>query len=102
MWPAARNGLGSELLDPGSSRPVPAAQFGASLLAHVSDTLGSGGEGTRIRHLLHRSLAHGSGADWQRREYSRRANAVDVVMAAIAETQGRTPDKDPGATPATS
>lgn len=102
MWLAARNGLGSELLDPGSSRPVPVAQIGASLLAHVSDALGPGGEGTRIRHLLHRSLAHGSGADWQRREYSRRANAVDVVMAAIAETQGRASEEGPGATPATS
>lgn len=93
MWLAARNGLGSDLLDPHTSRPVPAGQVAASLLEHVSAALGTGGSDTRIRHLLHRSLTHGTGADRQRSEYSRRADMADVVRAAIAQTQGEDPRK---------
>ncbi|NVM98698.1 glutamate--cysteine ligase [Arthrobacter sp. SDTb3-6] len=97
MWLAARNGLGSELLDPSSFRPVPAAQVAAGLLSHLSAALGPGSEGTRIRHLLHRSLTRGTGADWQRREFARHVDRAEVVLAAIGETQGGRPGQGPKA-----
>jgi glutamate---cysteine ligase / carboxylate-amine ligase len=91
MWMAARNGLSGGLLDPLSSRPVPAGRVGKSLLEHVSGSLGTPAEEARIRHLLQRCLTRGTGADQQRRIYSQGNSCSDVVMAAIAETHVQAP-----------
>lgn len=88
MWKAARSGLGGELLDPLTLRPVPASRVGADLLEHISGSFAARGEEARLRHLLQLHLDRGSGADWQRLEHARRGITADVVRAAVWATQG--------------
>jgi carboxylate-amine ligase len=65
-WQAARSGVDSALLDPGSWRPRPAAEVLDRLVAHVAPALEDAGDLQRVRELLADVVARGTGARAQR------------------------------------
>jgi glutamate---cysteine ligase / carboxylate-amine ligase len=65
-WRAGRSGLDGTLLDPGSWRPVPAADVLGRLVAHVTPALEDAGDLDRVRELLADVLSRGTGARAQR------------------------------------
>jgi carboxylate-amine ligase len=87
-WRAARFGLTGELVDPSGSALMPAEQAVAELVEHVRPALVRSGDETLVEEGVRRLLARGTGADRQRRAFSRTASTADVIDAAIRWTDG--------------
>ncbi len=76
LWHAARNGLGGDLVDPGSLRLRPAADVVHALLRDASAGLGEHGDAERAGAAVERILSHGNGATRQRRAIARGGTAA--------------------------
>ncbi|MEO7753421.1 MAG: glutamate--cysteine ligase [Terracoccus sp.] len=88
-WQAGREGLGGVLLDPLSSRPRPAAEVVGALVDHVRSALVDAGDLEVVRAGLAWVLAHGTGAERQRRMLDHTGRLVDVVAHAVHATAGQ-------------
>ncbi len=84
-WQAARFGLGGDLLDPHSARPVPARTVLQSLLAYVEDGLAAAGDRDVVRNQVAATLDSGGSAARQRAALVR--GGLPAVLAhSVAET----------------
>ena len=88
-WQASRYGMGGELLDPLTSRPRPAADVVADLVAHVRPALEATGDDALVDEAVQRVLDHGTGADRQRQVMERTGDLSDVVAAVVRVTNGQ-------------
>ena len=82
-WVAARNGLGSELVDPETGAPRAAAEVVADLLSHVAESLEAAGDLARVQRFVERRLADGGGAALQRRAWQR--GGIDALLELYRE-----------------
>ncbi|MEE6280989.1 glutamate--cysteine ligase [Georgenia sunbinii] len=89
MWQASRHGVGENLLDPITSRPRPAADVLAALLAHVTPALTEYGDLDLVAAGVARVLDVGNGADHQRRVMARTGSLGDVVAAVVRTTHSQ-------------
>ncbi|MGY1810454.1 glutamate--cysteine ligase [Blastococcus sp. SYSU D00669] len=87
-WRAGRSGLTGELVHPRTGRPAPAAEVVGALLEHLRPALAAAGDEQRVAHGVARLLAHGTGADLQRRVHASSGDLAEVVRAAVAVTAG--------------
>ncbi|MFG3200952.1 glutamate--cysteine ligase [Streptomyces sp. NPDC048192] len=87
-WQAARFGLETELLDPATMRPAPAAHVLRSLLEHTADALTDAGDTDRAEQGIAELLRRGNGAREQRRLLDRTGSLRDVVTECVRHTQG--------------
>jgi glutamate---cysteine ligase / carboxylate-amine ligase len=85
-WRAARTGLSGDLVHPGTGRPAPAAAVVRALVEHVSPALEAAGDLARVTARVDHLLAHGTGAQVQRRW---RADGADDA-ALLARAADRT------------
>lgn len=83
-WRAARSGLGADLVDVVSRRPMPARELLDRLVEHVRPALEDFGQLDDVRVLLDQVMARGNGAARQREAYGRRGRIGDV-MSMLAE-----------------
>ncbi|WP_010475047.1 carboxylate-amine ligase [Streptomyces somaliensis] len=67
LWTAARYGVRGPALHPVTGDRVPAAEAVRALLDRVRPALEASGDEAEVRELAERVLAHGTGADRQRR-----------------------------------
>ena len=88
-WRAARWGLGSDLVRPGTDELAPAATVVDELLLHVHSALVDAGDLAVVQAGVRRLLAEGNGADSQRRAFERRSRLGDVIAEAVAWTVPR-------------
>jgi carboxylate-amine ligase len=82
-WRAARSGLGDQLLDPRSWRPVPAGAAVDGLLGHIGPALRDGGDDEQVVRHLARLRHRGNGAQVQRAALERTGDWGAVVRDAI-------------------
>ncbi|MEJ6490637.1 YbdK family carboxylate-amine ligase [Leucobacter sp. USCH14] len=68
-WVAARNGLGSVLVDPASGDPRPAFETIERLVEHVADELEHAGDLDDVRALVERRRSDGGAAEVQRERW---------------------------------
>ncbi|MCM3659948.1 glutamate--cysteine ligase [Georgenia satyanarayanai] len=88
-WQASRFGMSGELLDPGTSRPLPAADVVGALVDHVRPALREADDDLAlVEEGVARLREVGTGADRQRRELERTGSLGDVVAAAVRTTHG--------------
>lgn len=85
-WRAARSGLDGHLIDPRTTRAVPAAQVVRALLAHLRPALEEHGEWPLVAQLSEALLARGPSARRQRAALSRGRSVAAVVADLAAET----------------
>ena len=90
LWRAARSGLEGVLLDPDTSRPLPAAEVITSLVDSLEGELRAAGDLELVRELLDDALYNGSSAYRQRQALRGRTRVADVVDLLVAETGGTT------------
>lgn len=95
MWRAARSALEGELVDLSVPRPVPAAVLVRDMVAALRPELDADGSWPVVHELAEQALARGSSAARQREALRRRARIADVVDLLVAETAGRTPEREP-------
>lgn len=88
MWQAAKSGIEGPLLDPGTSRPRPAAEVLAALLDHVGLALDTFGDREEVVDGVARVLSRGNGATRQRAVLARTGSWSDVVEDLARETAG--------------
>ncbi|EWT00608.1 carboxylate--amine ligase [Intrasporangium oryzae NRRL B-24470] len=87
-WQASREGIDGVLLDPFTSRPVPAWDVVDRLVDHVRPALKAAGDLEAVEDGLERLRREGNGAIRQRRMYERTGQLVDVVAHAVRVTAG--------------
>jgi carboxylate-amine ligase len=87
-WSAGRSGLGDDLSDPVSLRPVPAPAILDRLLAHVRDALEDTGDYAEVTQLRQALTERGNGASQQRASYARTGRLEDVVADSVRRTLG--------------
>jgi carboxylate-amine ligase len=85
-WRAAHDGLDGVLVDPFTSRPLPAGVVVRQLLDEIRPALEDVGDLARVEDGVERLLTDGSGATRQRRTYERTGRLVDVVAEAARVT----------------
>lgn len=85
-WRAGHDGLDGALVDPATSRPVPAGVLVRRLLDEIRPALEDFGDLQRVAGGVERLLSDGSGATRQRRTYERTGQLVDVVAEAVRVT----------------
>lgn len=78
-WKAGRWGLRGELLDPATSRPVPALAVVNALLEHILGALEDSGDLQRVEELTDELLRTGTGAVRQLEVLHRTGDLEDVV-----------------------
>lgn len=87
-WQAGRAGVGGELVDPLTARPVPARARCEALLVHVADALHDAGDLALVEQGIERVLIHGTGADRQRAVLGRTGSLTEVVRDLACRTAG--------------
>ncbi|MFF1252935.1 glutamate--cysteine ligase [Pseudarthrobacter sp. NPDC058329] len=87
-WKASRWGLRGELLDPVTSRPVPALAVVNSLMSHIGAALADIGDLGRVESLVDSLLDAGTGAVRQLEVLHRTGDLADVVRDAADWTVG--------------
>lgn len=87
-WRASRYGLGADLVDVVGGTAVPAAELVEALLALVRPALEDSGEWDEVSKLVGRTLEGGTGADRQRRAFTRSGRLEDVVDLVVEATVG--------------
>lgn len=88
-WQAARWGIGQRLLEPLTSRPLPAAEVVQRLLDHVGPALCRNRDEAMVARGIDRVFDHGTGA-WLQRDVMRTTGRLtDVVDALARATEGR-------------
>jgi carboxylate-amine ligase len=85
-WQAAQRGIEGRLLDPLTSRPVPAAEVVAQLLDHVRPALARNRDSSLVDGGIDRLLARGTGATRQRGLLAGTGRLADVVAALVPVT----------------
>ncbi|HWB71925.1 MAG TPA: glutamate--cysteine ligase [Egibacteraceae bacterium] len=85
-WQAARFGLTGALVDVQAGRTVSAGERVRQLLAYVRPALEEEGDWEEIASLIEALLLGGTSSERQRRAYTRRGRAEDVVDHLVAET----------------
>lgn len=85
-WQASRYGLSSQLINPATGRPAPAADMVTALVATISPVLTEYGEHMAVQSVIADILAHGSGASRQRKAYAIRHDLGDVASLALQLT----------------
>lgn len=83
-WQASRTGLGAELVDPRSGRPVPAHAAVDALCAFVADAVDDAGDGALVRDGVARLRERGTGADVQR-AIRDRVGGIDGMVREVAK-----------------
>ncbi len=78
-WRAARDGIGGDLVHPGSREPAPAREVLGSLLEHTGHALDATGERRFVEDGFERLLARGNGAVRQRRRFEETHELTAVV-----------------------
>ncbi len=78
-WRAARYGIASDLVHPGTRELAPAREVLTALLEHVGDELDATGERRFVEDGFDRLLARGNGAVRQRRTFEERHDLAAVV-----------------------
>ena len=86
-WTAARWGLGGDLLDPTTWRPVPAAQVLDRVLSHAEAALREAGDWTLVLRLMEELRSRGTGARWQRQQREADGDWSGLVRAAAGLTK---------------
>lgn len=87
-WRASRFGLDDDLIHPVLNRPLPAEECVAALLAHTRPALEEAGDAGAVESVIRQIFTEGTGAQLQRRAFSRSRRLRDVIMYA-AETTTR-------------
>lgn len=87
-WRAARWGITERLLDPLTSRPLPADAVVGRLLDHVHPALSRSEDGPLVAAGMSRLFTRGSGATLQRDILRRTGRATDVLAALAEATAG--------------
>jgi carboxylate-amine ligase len=85
-WLASRHGLDENLLDAEAGRAVPASEAVEKMLVFARPTLEESGDWEEVSTLVRETLAHGNGANRQRRAYEKAGRLEDVVDMLIEET----------------
>jgi carboxylate-amine ligase len=85
-WRASKSGVGDTLLDPRTSKPVPASSAVRALLEHVGGHFAGMEEQRLVRDGVEAILRNGSGAMRQRAVLAERGDCCEVVAAAAEET----------------
>ncbi|MEE1930762.1 glutamate--cysteine ligase [Streptomyces sp. TRM 70351] len=91
VWSAARYGLAGDGVDPFTGRRTPATALLQALLDHVAPHLAETGDAPTVQRLLKAVLAHGTGAERQRRAF-RRGGPAAVAAYLAAQTEAKGPD----------
>ncbi|MBC7289815.1 MAG: glutamate--cysteine ligase [Actinotalea sp.] len=88
-WRASRSGLTSELVDPRTRRPAPAAEVVQALVDHVRPALAASGDLPWVEQQVATVLQRGTGADRQRRvAEAEGGDLAAVVRDAVEVTVG--------------
>jgi carboxylate-amine ligase len=87
-WRAARSGLGSDLVDPRTGAPAPAADVLSALVELLRPALAEAGDEKLVDAGVAEVLRRGSGAVLQRAVHTRTADLGAVVRAAVTATHG--------------
>lgn len=85
-WRASRFGLDDDLIHPVLNRPMPAEECVAALLAHTRAALAESGDAEVVEAAIRQILTEGTGAQLQRRAFSRSRKLRDVIMYAAETT----------------
>lgn len=88
-WQAARWGNGDKLLDPLTSRPRPASDIIADLVAHVSAALRHCSDEDLVTERIQRVFVRGNGATRQRGIFEKAGRLTDVMAAHARVTLGQ-------------
>ncbi|MFD6417449.1 glutamate--cysteine ligase [Streptomyces sp. NPDC060194] len=83
-WRAGRSGLDSQLVDPRTWSPAPAAVVLRALVDHVSDALTEYGDLDMVRERLEALLARGTGARTQRALFEKSGGDLRALVAECA------------------
>ena len=87
-WQAGREGVDGSLLDPVTSRPRPAAEVVADLVAHVRPALEANGDLALVEDRVEQVLTRGNGARRQRAVLEKTGQLYDVVADLARVTSG--------------
>lgn len=82
-WHASRWGIDRDLLDPLTSRPLPAADVVDRLVDRVRPALHDSGDETRVAEGIDRIFRRGNGATWQRHLFAESGRLDDVVVGLV-------------------
>ncbi len=85
-WQASRYGVDSELIQPHTGKPAPAAEVVDQLLDGVRPVLTEYNELSTVETVVTDILQSGSGARIQRAAYAQRHDFYDVMQAALEAT----------------
>jgi carboxylate-amine ligase len=94
-WRAARWGIDERLLDPLTSRPLPADDVVARLLDHVRPVLGHSEDEALVTEGIERLFMRGNGATRQREILEKTGQVTDVIVALAQATEGHNDDRVP-------
>lgn len=81
-WRAAVEGLGGQLVDPLTNRPLPAHEVVLMLLEHVRPALTANGDDQFVERAVHQVFVHGNGADRQRAAFETTGDLGQVAVGA--------------------
>lgn len=81
-WRTAVEGLGGQLVDPLTNRPLPAHEVVLMLLEHVRPALTANGDDQFLERAVHQVFVHGNGADRQRATYETTGDLGQVAVGA--------------------
>lgn len=95
-WRASRCGIESQLINPTTGTPAPAAEVVTQLLDLLRPVLVDYEEDTFVEAVVTDILDHGSGARRQREAYARRGRIDDILTDALTATHSTTKAPDPG------
>lgn len=87
-WHASRWGINGSLLDPLTSRPLPAAAVIGLLVDRVRPALRCSGDDGLVAEGVKRILQRGNGATWQREVFAGSGRLDEVVSALAVVTSG--------------
>lgn len=90
-WQAARCGISEDLLDPLTSRPLPASDLVGRLLDHVRPALRCSDDHARVTEGVDRLFERGNGATLQREVFAKTGRLSEVI-AALARATGSPDD----------
>lgn len=88
-WQAARWGISDRLLDPTTSRPAPASDVIATLVAHISQALRRCGDEALVAEGVERVFVRGNGATRQREVVEKTGRIGDVIAEHARVTVGQ-------------
>jgi carboxylate-amine ligase len=83
-WRSALTGIRGQHVDPLTGAPRTAREAVDALLDYAAPGLALAGDAVRARQGTDAILRRGTGADWQREQFTRRGRVADVVAAAGA------------------